>query len=388
MRRNSRTWLPSRCRASRPNSEQGDPRGDRTMKQILRWIPLLALGCFLTVSDSHGRGFGARGAGGGYRAAGGVRTGAAVGPYGGAGVGTRTGSTVVGPAGGAAHRGTASGSYTTGRGTTIDYAGAGRGVSGPGGAAAGRGVGGVQVTTPGGQTITRAGTAGGAVGPGGGGVAGHRSVGGTTGPRGTAVGGSAGRTGIGAAGAVHGGYRGGVAAGPYGAAAVGTRAVVGTRGVSGVRYGTYPVRTTALRTQGTYLRQNFTYYRAFSPTWYRQFPGAWAAAGWVAGRAWTAASWGAVSSYCSYPTEPVYYDYGTSIVYEGEAVYVNGEQTATAEQYATQATQIAQVGQDAKPPEDEQWQPLGVYALVRGEEQNSDKILQLAVSKDGILRGN
>jgi hypothetical protein len=38
--------------------------------------------------------------------------------------------------------------------------------------------------------------------------------------------------------------------------------------------------------------------------------------------------------------------------------------------------------------ENEEWQPLGVFALVRGEEQTSDKLFQLAVNKDGVIRGN
>ena len=94
-------------------------------------------------------------------------SGAAVGPYGGAGVGARSSGTVIGPAGGSRTAGVGSGSYTTGRGTTINYGGAGRTATGPGGATAGRGVGGVQVTTPGGQTATKVGTVGGVQGPGG-----------------------------------------------------------------------------------------------------------------------------------------------------------------------------------------------------------------------------
>src|SRR5947209_457155 len=34
------------------------------------------------------------------------------------------------------------------------------------------------------------------------------------------------------------------------------------------------------------------------------------------------------------------------------------------------------------------WQPLGVFALVQGEEKTSYNLFQLAINKDGILRGN
>ena len=78
---------------------------------------------------------------------------------GGAGSGTRSSGTVVGPAGGTRSAGGGSGSYTTQRGTEIDYAGAGRGGTTPGGVNYGRGVGGVQVTTPGGKEVNKVGTA-------------------------------------------------------------------------------------------------------------------------------------------------------------------------------------------------------------------------------------
>src|SRR5262249_6586151 len=80
------------------------------------------------------------------------------------------------------------------------------------------------------------------------------------------------------------------------------------------------------------------------------------------------------------------YDYGSNIVYDAENVYVNGEQVAA--DYAQQATQLADAGRQAKPPETEEWQPLGVFALVRGEEETSDKIFQLAFSVNGVIRGN
>jgi hypothetical protein len=95
-----------------------------------------------------------------------------------------------------------------------------------------------------------------------------------------------------------------------------------------------------------------------------------------------------VSGYCNYPATPVYYDYGTNVVYEGDTVYMDGEPANTAAEYAQQAIQISEAGRAATPPEKEEWQSLGVFALVRGEEQTSDKIFQLAVNKQGIIRGN
>ena len=99
-------------------------------------------------------------------------------------------------------------------------------------------------------------------------------------------------------------------------------------------------------------------------------------------------TWAAVSSYCGYPETPTFYEYGTTVVYQGDTVYIDGQPAYSAEQYAQWATEIANSGRAAQPPENEEWQPLGVFALVRGEEQTSDKIFQLAVNKDGVIRGN
>jgi hypothetical protein len=163
---------------------------------------------------------------------------------------------------------------------------------------------------------------------------------------------------------------------------------VGPGGAAAVRRGTYYVSGGALRTQGAYVRTGFRYYNAFTPAWYGRYTGAWRAARWATAAAWATATWAVVSSYCSYPATPVYYDYGTTVVYQENAVYINGEQAATAEQYAQQATELSNAGRAVKPAEDEEWQPLGVFALVRGEEQTSDKIFQLAINKNGVIRGN
>ena len=104
-----------------------------------------------------------------------------------------------------------SGSYTTQRGGTINYAGAGRGVTGPEGGMAGRGAYGISGTTAGGREFADVGRVGGAVGPGGNAVGGRSNIGGVAG----------------ANGAVVAGGRSGFATGPGGAVAGGTRGVAG-----------------------------------------------------------------------------------------------------------------------------------------------------------------
>jgi hypothetical protein len=142
--------------------------------------------------------------------------------------------------------------------------------------------------------------------------------------------------------------------------------------------------------RGTAVRNGYAYHRAyFTPTWYAAHPGAWAAARWTAAGIWAATTWAAASSYGGYAYDtPVTYDYGSTIVYQDDAVYVGGEQLATAEVYAEQATTIAETGRKEMPPADEEWQSLGVFGMVQGEETVANTLFQLAVNKAGVIRGN
>jgi len=142
-------------------------------------------------------------------------------------------------------------------------------------------------------------------------------------------------------------------------------------------------------TRGAYVRTGFGYYGAFHPAWYTAHPGCWLAAGWGADIAWSAASYATVSDYCGIPpANPPDYDYGSTVVYQDNNVYMNGQEQGSAQQFADQATAIATQGQTAMAPPTDDWKPLGVYALVQGDEKTSNNIFQLAVNKAGIIRGN
>jgi hypothetical protein len=138
----------------------------------------------------------------------------------------------------------------------------------------------------------------------------------------------------------------------------------------------------------TAIRGSFGYYGAFNPAWYTAHPGCWAATGWAAGAAWTAATWPAVTSFCSIPAAPINYDFGNTVVIQGDTVYQNGQPAGSASDFAAQATTIADKGQQAEAPPEAEWKPLGVYALTQGDEQQSDYVFQLAVNKAGVIRGN
>lgn len=142
-------------------------------------------------------------------------------------------------------------------------------------------------------------------------------------------------------------------------------------------------------TTGAYVRRGFGYYNCFRPDWYRRYPGCWYAAGWAAGAAWATATWAALDTYVGFAGEPPYtYDYGSNIVYQNNSVYVGGTDAGTAQQYAQQATNLAVQGQTVTPPPTANWKPLGVFALVPGDQKTSNNMFQLAVDKDGVIRGN
>jgi hypothetical protein len=131
----------------------------------------------------------------------------------------------------------------------------------------------------------------------------------------------------------------------------------------------------------------YTRWGAFTPGWYGRYPGAWWPGKWaVAGTAWAAANWALAGSYCGCSGEGTYYDYGANVTYEDGTVYYGDQPVASAEQYYDQAAQIAASGETTQ---DEEWLPLGVFAVIGEEGQTkTDRVVQLALNKEGVIRGN
>lgn len=114
--------------------------------------------------------------------------------------------------------------------------------------------------------------------------------------------------------------------------------------------------------------------------------------------------------------DPYPYYYGNNIVYRGDMVYVNGVPYVSASEYYRQAAELAASARDvivveappqvvvadggaveqavnhqvSKPAED--WMPMGTYAIAstdaNGEQVETGYVMQLAVNKEGRLRGN
>jgi hypothetical protein len=293
--------------------------------------------------------------------------------------------------------------WTGPNGTTVTHAAAGeRGAAaGPNGAAAGeRGARGTAVEGPNGTTVAHgeAGERGAAVGPNGA-AAGERGASGTVAKGangGTVAHGEAGERGaaVGPNGAVAGerGARGTAVVGPNGG--VVAHGEAGERGAAVTRNWS----SADMRVQGNYVRTNFNHYNTFNHDWWHHYPNAWW--GGYATGIWTAATWGALNNWFGEAWPPIPYDYGTNVTYQDNSVYLNDEPIAPAADYYQSAAGLVQTGEQANVPSQSpdansqpdsanaQWLPLGVFNALQPNEKTSDMMFQLAVNKDGIIRGN
>ena len=254
-----------------------------------------------------------------------------------------------------------------------------------------------------GGTVSVEGSRGVAAGPRGVAAGGTREVT-ATGAGGRSFSGEASRGGVaGPGGFVAGRSRSAMASGPRGTASASSRrAAAGVRvpsdwglghyaniGVAGASHVTRCWSNGEMANRANWVRAGWNRWDCFGRGWWGSHPGCWGyGIAWAAGDAWTWATWPTLATWWSIPATPIYYDYGTNVVYEGDNVYINGTDAGTAEQYSEQAANIAAQGTAANPGEAEKWQPLGVFALVQGDETTSNTIFQLAADQNGIIRGN
>jgi hypothetical protein len=325
-------------------------------------------------------------------AAAGAAAGSALGSRSEAGVGQRAGASQLPSDGG-------SRTFTTERGGTITVGGTG-GSAQVGGGTVGAGVGGIKVETAGGAEFGKVGGAVGASGSQGAAVR-TGSVSGATGARGSIANVSrgyadtAGNVARGSATVAQNraGYTAANVRGGYASGGVGQiGSVSGVRGPGG---NTIAAGRGAAFQNGQFVggrswaavNGNYTRWNAFTPGWIGGYPGAWWPGKWaVYGSAWALATWPWAAAYGGCTGEPIYYDYGSNVAYEDGTVYVDDQPVASAEEYYAQAEQIADAGAQAT---NEDWLPLGVFAVIAEEGQtHTDKVLQLAVNRDGAIRGN
>jgi hypothetical protein len=81
---------------------------------------------------------------------------------------------------------------------------------------------------------------------------------------------------------------------------------------------------------------------------------------------------------------PITYAYGNNVTYQDGNVYYGDQPVATEEQYYDQANQIA----SAPPTANEEWLPLGVFSVATDQGASTDKVVQLALNKEGTIQGS
>jgi hypothetical protein len=103
---------------------------------------------------------------------------------------------------------------------------------------------------------------------------------------------------------------------------------------------------------------------------------------------WRPARWAALTTWISYDwSDPYYYDYGDTVYYEDDAVFVDGEAVSSYDDYVDSAQELA--GEEDPPADAEiEWEPLGTWAIsTDASTTDSRMMLQLVLSKDGHVSG-
>jgi hypothetical protein len=127
-------------------------------------------------------------------------------------------------------------------------------------------------------------------------------------------------------------------------------------------------------------------YHDCSPWWWWR-PVAWTSIGFFFGQ--------------SLAPEPVVYYPGTTVIYEGDTVYINGEDAGDATAYRKNtidlANPVVEVTPIPEPPAESEdgdpnqpqgdWLPVGVWALTQQEQGDATMFVQLSIDKNGIVGG-
>jgi hypothetical protein len=166
---------------------------------------------------------------------------------------------------------------------------------------------------------------------------------------------------------------------------------IGPRGVGGegVRLGhdTGYISPTRLRGLGESVRAGR--YPYFTRDWYNGRGGIWFPPQWVGGVGpWDVPPWGTLAPFVGITTPPAVFDYGSTTLIQDDTVYQNGDPLGSAADYAAQALALDDAGRAAMPAATDQWQPLGVFGLIQGNETVAQRIFQLAIDGNGVVRGN
>ncbi len=119
----------------------------------------------------------------------------------------------------------------------------------------------------------------------------------------------------------------------------------------------------------------------------------WRRPGWRPYHWWTPVSVGLVTGWFTSASwgQPCYYNYGTSgnVYYEGDTVYIEGDEYCSTTEYYQEAQQIATAVPEYTEAQSEEmeWMPLGVWAITQDDVTDFNRLIQLAVNKEGVIAG-
>jgi hypothetical protein len=182
----------------------------------------------------------------------------------------------------------------------------------------------------------------------------------------------------------------GETAGRYGTPSnYGDRAAYDAGAYNRYGYGTHYEGNDALVAQknNVYVGAGAGAYPTYNRAMYGGYPGSWAPTNMTSPSLYSNPGYGAVAGNLGMSPQPMPQNYGSNVIAQPQGVYVNGDNVGTPQQYAAQANQLATSGA-AQPSADSQWQPLGVFAMADGTQANPAAVIQLAVNRQGMLRGN
>ena len=142
--------------------------------------------------------------------------------------------------------------------------------------------------------------------------------------------------------------------------------------------------------RGAAVRSSYNGYGMYGAGWHAANPGAWAAAGWTAGRAWTPATWPAVGATLGWAAgvQPVAYNYGNNVTYQDDQVYYGEPAGGHGRAVLSAGRRRWPKAAPAADATADDWMPLGVFALVQKEQSDPHYVMQLAVNKSGAIGGN
>ena len=96
------------------------------------------------------------------------------------------------------------------------------------------------------------------------------------------------------------------------------------------------------------VRDNLNHWNGYDAGWYADHPGAWAATGWGLGLLGIATWAGVGNWFGGWNASPVDYAYGNNIAYNGDQVYIDGQDAESAADYYDQVAGQAEGGAEAE----------------------------------------